>query len=233
MSKTIVVLANSKKPSGRCIAGRAVIKRKGQLQFGGWIRPVSSMGGIRLTDSKFEEGGQPQLLDIVRVPITKHDPKKEQPENYLIDPQYYWEKKGRLSPTKLVELVEEPDTLWLRDALHSDYVTAESIVEKPPDQSLYFIRSEILILNLYWWSGRKQTKAMFHYRGINYNLKVTDPAVLRFAERQFPEQGASDKRLTLPNSDNYYLCISLAGEWKNKHYKLVAGIIDASEQSIE
>ena len=36
--KTILCLANSRRPGGRCVAGKEKINN----QFGGWVRPVSN-----------------------------------------------------------------------------------------------------------------------------------------------------------------------------------------------
>ena len=63
--KRIVCLANSRKMSGRCIAGLEI---EGD-QVGGWIRPVSnrSTEEISLFEQRFEDGSEPDLLDIVEV----------------------------------------------------------------------------------------------------------------------------------------------------------------------
>jgi len=39
-SKTIVVLANSVRSSGRCLAGKEVVWTGADWSVGGWIRPV-------------------------------------------------------------------------------------------------------------------------------------------------------------------------------------------------
>ncbi len=235
MVKTIVVLANSRKHTGRCIAGRTVSLINDQLKFGDWIRPVSSEGEIKAADSKLKDGGQPQLLDIIQIPVIEHCPIQGQPENYLVDPQYPWKKIDQLPLMQLGELVEQPTTLWLEDVFHTDYVTAQAIVEDPPSQSLYLIRPENLCLNLYWWEGKKRVKTVFLYNGTEYELQTTDSLVWEFASSQFPDQGALDKRIKLPNEDNYYLCVSLAGLWelKRRHYKLVAAIIDENGRGVE
>lgn len=232
MVKAVIIFANSSKPPGRCIAGRELADTK-KRKYGGWIRPVSAGGAITIRDSKLEDGSQPQLIDIVNIPIIKHSPKPGQPENYLIDPEHGWQRAGKLPPRHLEELVEEPDDLWLSDRSHPDFVTSEFIAEKPPKQSLYLIRPNGLSLNMFWWGSRKRLKVVFRYEGTTYGLQVTDPEIWGLVRSIFPGQMDSDKEIELKNGDDYYLCVSLAGQWEKKHYKLVAGIIDSKGQKTE
>ena len=137
MKKNLVILANSDKHSGRCIAGREIFEVSEQCRFGGWIRPVSPTGPLGFFDRRLTNGDDPQLLDIVKVRLLKHEPKPGQPENYLIAKDYEWRKVGRIKPKQLRGLVEKPSSLWVMSEINLDYVTAESIVKEPPSQSLY------------------------------------------------------------------------------------------------
>ena len=91
-SKTILCLANSRKISGRCIAGREWAN--GGL--GGWIRPVSTRenGELSEEDRRFENGRDPRVLDIIRIPLLEPKPRAFQVENHLIDADYYWTLEG-------------------------------------------------------------------------------------------------------------------------------------------
>ena len=87
-TKTIMCLANSRKPGGRCVAGRSISNNT----FGGWIRPVSARPGGELSpsDRRFAEGIEPSLLDIMHVKFLNQSPHAYQPENHTIDDQEYW-----------------------------------------------------------------------------------------------------------------------------------------------
>src|ERR1700744_6789351 len=71
-SKTILVLANSRKISGRCVAGKELVG----TGFGGWIRPVSlrPAGELSEADRQFQDGTDPKLLDVVEIPMSRHLP---------------------------------------------------------------------------------------------------------------------------------------------------------------
>ena len=71
-TKRIVCLANSRKLSGRCIAGRELIN-----DFpGDWIRPVSTREHQEVSEyeRQYNDGSDPKLLDILDIPLQKHQP---------------------------------------------------------------------------------------------------------------------------------------------------------------
>ena len=87
--KRIACLANSRKPQGRCIAGKEIL---GNEQLGGWIRPVSDRPGEEVSqiERQYENGGGPQLLDVIDIPLRLALPKNHQQENWLLDPDRRW-----------------------------------------------------------------------------------------------------------------------------------------------
>ncbi len=98
--KTFTCLANSRKMSGRCIAGKE--------KDGSWVRPVSSRdtGELSENDRRFKDGTYPQVLDIVLVTMKEPRPHAFQTENHLIDDGYYWSKAGEATYPQLVELID-------------------------------------------------------------------------------------------------------------------------------
>jgi hypothetical protein len=87
-TKTIICLANSRKITGRCVAGKVT---DGET-IGEWIRPVSARqtGELSEEDRRFQNGTDPGLFDIVRIPMIEPRPNGFQTENHLIDDGYYW-----------------------------------------------------------------------------------------------------------------------------------------------
>jgi hypothetical protein len=83
--KRIACLANSRKPSGRCIAGIEVADQ----QRKGWIRPVSDRPNQAVSEyeRQYEDGSDPTVLDIIDVPLLRHTPHTFQRENWLLDPE--------------------------------------------------------------------------------------------------------------------------------------------------
>src|ERR1019366_8370022 len=92
-TKRIVCLANSRKYSGRCVAGVEVVQGKS----GAWIRPVSSRPNEQLhaDECSYEDGVEVRVLDIIDVPLGLHRPHGHQTENWLTAPSKKWTKYGR------------------------------------------------------------------------------------------------------------------------------------------
>jgi hypothetical protein len=85
-TKTIVCLANSRKVSGRCIAG----KEYADGVFGDWIRPVGARADEEISedDRRYRSGDYAKLLHIVAIPMTRPVPDGFQIENRRIDDEF-------------------------------------------------------------------------------------------------------------------------------------------------
>ena len=72
--KRIICLANSRKLSGRCIAG-VEISRYGSAA--GWIRPVSAREHEEVSEHErqYEDGSDPRVLDVIDIPFVTPRPK--------------------------------------------------------------------------------------------------------------------------------------------------------------
>ena len=103
--KRIVCLANSKKMSGRCVAGREVAATGPRP----WVRPSEE---VSENERQYEDGSDPKLLDVINVPLLQHHPHACQTENWLLDPDQYWERIRRADWSELLNYVENPDVLW-------------------------------------------------------------------------------------------------------------------------
>lgn len=109
-TKKIVCLANSRKHSGRCIAGKEVLPDG----YGKWIRPVSTRPSAEISEEerRYENGVLAKVFDIISIPVIGAAPQLHQSENYLIDAGYYWVKNGNLPWIDVRQLVDEPTTIW-------------------------------------------------------------------------------------------------------------------------
>src|SRR5581483_3880507 len=110
-TKTIICLANSRKITGRCVTGKEI----GGGKVGGWIRPISARptGELSEEDRRFENGQDPKLLDVVRIPMADPQPHGFQTENHLIDDGYYWTKEREASWDELQAAVDKVSgALW-------------------------------------------------------------------------------------------------------------------------
>src|SRR5690554_285685 len=109
--KRIVCLANSRKLTGRCLAG--IELRDGRRQ--GWIRPVSAREheAVSEYERQYEAGSDPRPLDVMDVPLLEPRPKDHQQENWLLDPDSYWRRVGRLEWHDLHALGGPVQRLWV------------------------------------------------------------------------------------------------------------------------
>lgn len=226
--KRLLCLANSKKMSGRCVAGREVL----DIGPGPWIRPVSARPTEEVSEDErqFPDGSDPQVLDIIDVPLLQHQPHACQTENWLLDPEYYWEKVRSVGWKELQQFVEHPATLWSNT--RSTYNGAnDEILQADADHltsSLVLIRVPTLELRVFapgaaFGNPKRRVQGVFQHRGVCYALWVTDPVIERDCKAQ------ADGTYTLGQC---CLCVSL-GEPMQKQsgefcrYKLVAAVIQS------
>lgn len=112
IAKRILCLANSRKFSGRCLAGKEL---PADGSPGAWLRPVSNRPSQEVSERErqYQDGSDPQVLDIIDVPIRKAVAKDYQSENWLLDPERYWVQVGRARWKDLGRFADAPDVLWL------------------------------------------------------------------------------------------------------------------------
>ena len=216
---TFVCLSKSKKNNEFCVAGK-VINSDGTV--GGWIRPINQHGDINNHDCLYQDGSYAKPLEIIKIPLKKHLPKKFQVENHLIDESIYWVKKGdyNVAHESLMSLCDYPKALWSNNSQTSsgknDQVSPEEATIL--NESLYFIYvGSIIFFTSRWNQEKLKVRAEFIYNNVTYNLKVTDLAWIEYFD---------DKDLGSYNKENTFLTVSLALEtFGGFHYKLIAEII--------
>ncbi len=219
--KTIVCFANSRKTSGRCIAGK---EWQGGTA-GEWVRPVSTRSTHEISEEerRYENGRDTQLLDIVLVPCESYRPLPHQRENHVIDPGYYWALQGTLAWKDIFGWLDHPDTLW--GAGESSYAGLNNRVATGHEEgsSLYLILVERLRLLVgrkapEYPDSKRAVRGEFSYQGLTYRMDVTDPAI----EREYLGQVDGQYDIAKP-----VLCVSLGDWYKGYYYKLVAAILHA------
>src|SRR5258708_21891940 len=219
--KTIVCLANSRKLSGRCVAGKVLEKGK----IGPWLRPVSNRVNEEVSEDErqYSDGSDPQILDIIDIPVLEPRPKSFQTENYLIDPDFYWERKGRASWKEVEKWTDSPKALWLNtDSTYAGLNDRVSVKEAAClTNSLYLLQLDDVKLHVFapgaaFGNPKRRVQARFEYRGVSYWLRVTDPTY---------------ERTYLKKADGAYnlgqclVAVSLGEPFDGHCYKLVAAII--------
>lgn len=225
-TKRIVLLANSRKHNERCMAGREI----NSGLYAGWIRPVSARTGegVDWYERAYATKTEPQLLDIVDVPIRKYKPHANQTENWLLYPHARWNKVGALTFAQATQLAETPAVLWNTGSStnhnRNDKVSAASA--KTFTNSICMIKVNALRVRVWapgsdFGNNKRRVQASFSYNNILYSMWLTDAALEEYYYRQ-------------PNGIfNYGEClvtVSLSephatSNGEINHYKLVAAII--------
>lgn len=217
--KTIVCFANSRKTSGRCIAG----KEWNNNVVGSWIRPVS----IRFTheiseeERRYQNGLHPKLLDIINIPCDVSQPVSHQGENHVIDPDYYWVKIGIIRWEDIQIFIDTPPSLWSLG--HGSYTGLNNRVALGRENgiSLHLISVERISLLVgkkapEYPDSKRAVRGEFVYNGSTYRMDITDPAI----EQNYLSQ--ADGRYEVSNP---ILCISLGDLYDGYFYKLIAGVL--------
>ena len=215
--KTFVCFANSRKVSGRCVAGKELIHGKSA----GWIRPVSSRSTheISIDERRYQDGRDPDLLHILTVQFLAAQALPHQPENHQIDDRYCWSQQGTLDFRNIDAWLDTPATLW--DAGHSGYAFTNNRVPETVTStaSLYLIRVPSLTLVVGSKSvdyPKRIVRGEFTHGGCCYCLAVTDPQV----EAAYLAQ--PDGRYTL---NEPVLTVSLGDPFQGFFYKLIAAVL--------
>ena len=220
--KRIICLANSRKMSGRCIAGKEI---SAAGDPGAWVRPVSGRPSEEVSEyeRQYQDGSDPRVLDIIDVPVLNRQPKDYQQENWLIDNRRYWVNAGRIAPGQLNEITDTAPTLWRNDNSTFNGLNDRVPLDVARDlrDSLRLIKVTNLTLAVSapgadFGNYRRSVQGRFRYNGADYWLRVTDPVY----ERRYLQQPDGDYPI-----GECFLTISLGEPFQGHSYKLIAAII--------
>jgi hypothetical protein len=189
-----------------------------------WIRPVSARerGELSEAERRFQDGSDPRLLDIVGIPVHRHEPNAYQSENWVIDYRFYWNKVGEGTAEMLPGLVDHRD-LWLAGSTSTWHGTNDQLslaLALTCADSLRFLSVSDLRYRVFaprkdFGEPKRRVMAEFTHLGAEYGLWVTDPLV----ERQLLAQDDGEYHV-----GNAYLTVSLGEPYDGFVYKLVAAV---------
>jgi len=224
--RDIVILANSRKFNGHCIAGK-------DLRTGEWIRLINNKqepftGNDLLFLCNRDSG--PELLECYTIPFSEKCPEYYQPENERISGKK-WKHLNQYPFEKIGELEDSQPYEWLGNrtydlAEHYDRILPDSIKKQPIRKSLIFHKigypsDEAEVIYFVEKKGFRPS-LRFTCGGLRYTLKITDinipqdPVVRPVTERM----------------KSAYATIGLGQSFEaanNAHFKLVVGIIRTTE----
>ncbi len=229
-NKRLLVLANSYKYGGRCIAGRELLSDGDKYRPGNWIRPLSSREGGEFSQRELYLSSRQTVKvgDVVEIPVKAPAGDPIQPENWHIHSGTWKALSSKKPLPPLTWLEETPAHLWLDPGERCDRISARALRLRPPRQSLYLIRPENLRLqvNADGLTGQPRRRALFRYGHRDYDFHVTDPVIWETYLCRVPATHEEPLTFSLPSVDNVLLCISLTREFHEYHYKVVATIFE-------
>lgn len=201
MARQIVILANSRKLSGRCVAGKD--------SEGNWIRLTK--GGHRPVPTS--EAVNYPLAAVVEVEDLTNTPSPEY--NFHTENSVYSRTRyvGNLRQNLIERYLDEPEDIFGTGR----YLTEEDAQDL--DYSLLFVEVQNLCLYYrdYGQYGYK-LRGDFQYNGEEYtDISVTDS----YVEERFRNFGHQ----YVVNYAEAYITVSLGEIFKGCSYKLISGVI--------
>lgn len=204
MKIQILLLANSKKLGGRCLAGL-------RTDNWTWVRPVSiTQHGAIATKECEVVGGLLRPLDLIVCDVDKHVPLPHQSENFLV-------KKGSIRLLSHVSLNHVESNLKKVSKIYPYFIRApypsippSYFAEKLEAQSsLALVEVESAVID-------ETRHIKFKHKNVDWKLKLTDEHFLMSAGAE--KVGPA------------YLCVSVGEYWQkmDAHWKFIAGIIPIS-----
>lgn len=198
----MIIMTKSSKIGNYCIAGV-------DINTGEWIRVVSDDEEIRgaLTDENitYEDGTQCEILDIVKVPYIENVGDRLQPENILLDREYYIEKEDEATLEDVLSLHQVEQHRYLfgtgYSSIKTDYLDERNVYD-----SLALIQVQNLIFN---WKrnkkGKLKLRLTFDYNDRIYtDIPVTDPKFYGVKDGEEYEKAIVVMSLGVPQEGRCY-----------------------------
>jgi hypothetical protein len=214
----IICLANSRKHSGRCVAG---LRTDGR----GWLRPVTTEGPLNRRHYVLDDNTEAMVLDILNVNLERPDPKPYQPENWVIG-SLPWQLVARPAQERYISFLREhiePGPQLFGNI--SDRLGLKTLQETPAIASLALVHpSDISWIVTTSIKGKRQVRVRFSLQKIFYNLVITDP----YWERRLSlllEGYYNSSQIGIESINEILFTISLGGPFQGECYKLVASVI--------
>jgi hypothetical protein len=230
VTKDIIILANSVKKKGHCIAGKDTTTRE-------WIRLINNF--------KFESGDAtpffppglkklcgdrdgPELGAHVQIRFSGPCPIYCQPENWEIDGTP-WKIQDKFSDEKLRSLIDKEYPIWLGNSTYGqpDSISSSICNDKEPlKSSLVFLeltaskhKPQSYIATNYFGDDSPHLK--FLLNGIEYDLPIKDHEFRSKLLEGEIKPGEYDSLLVT-------LGVGQLFEEMQAHYKLIVGIVQSS-----
>ncbi|MGF1583423.1 MAG: DUF488 family protein [Gemmataceae bacterium] len=236
MRKRILVLANSYKYDGRCVAGRELVDNGfGAYRPSGWVRPISGSedGEWEPHELHMAPGRPIRVGDVIDIPVTQYADDFVQPENWYCQSPKNWTLVSNGIGEAIKFFEEFPRDLYGVSADKNDRVARDYYLQRPPRQSLCLIRPKAFNVQISSDPETQQVKlrALFRYNHATYNLAITDPLFLSSHYDRPRNYNNEIYTIRIPCGDNLLLCVGLTREYEGYHHKIVATVLEEAIMS--
>ena len=212
MYKKIVLLAKSKKHQNYCVAGKDV-------DTGEWVRLISEEeeihNAVRPENLIYSDETEAQILDVIRAKVKEVDEENinpNQPENYILDKNYYLTKIEE-ETYNLDDMIDNTERIFFNDM---NSISVEDLQDIDNIHSLVLIEPDIVRVRI---KNETDLIANVWYKGVWYNnLTITDSRFNREYYNEIIDEPRSFR--------DFKIGVSLAEEYNNRHYKLIASVIE-------
>lgn len=212
-AERMLVLASSRKPGGRCIAGLSLSEHR-------LVRPVSgASGAIDLSDCGLES--YPQEFDVVTFHHEGPDGDVTQPENLLVDGTP-WTVEASMEPAQAAPLLDplvQPGEIVFGNRGRA---VPHHVAEEGMEESLCLVEPSMLGFEL---TADGKPRALFECGATQWDLQLTDHRVRPRLLRQSPGLYDLDD-IGFGQPARVFLLLSLATPHNEWHTKLAAAVLD-------
>ncbi len=178
-------------------------------------------------ERRYQDGSDPAVLDVIRVPLVEPRPHSFQQEDWLLDPNFYWQKAGHLGWADLQRFLDPAVPLWINHQNSGNGLNDRIILAQANQltSSLRLIHVDRLTIRVFrpgaaFGNPKRRVQGQFENAGTRYHLWITDPVY----EQRYLAQ--ADGNYELGES---CLTISLGEPYEGYAYKLIACVIERRE----
>lgn len=222
--KRILVLANSSKSPGRCVAGIEILSETPEgISFGDFIRPIDMTqpeGSIK-DDTATINGCMVRPMDILDLEVCKQADDPNHPEDWIICQGSDWQLRGRLSVDRLKELPHAPMDRWGRDKAIVPGSAKTTIQLIKTNQKLH-VHGRVVSSS----TGHLRAEKRLHFNGLD--ISVTDT---EFIERHGLDQINDGNGKVIEIEEGSFIVLSLTPPFEpyncgtKYQYRVAAAII--------
>ena len=229
--KTILVLANSLKKGGRCVAGIEATRVGGdQYVLGQWIRPVDQeqAEGTIPSHRTLLDGRYIKPLDLVTIPFLESANDSYHPEDVKIDGTKKWRLVGHMDAKDVFShLPDETEDLWGAASAYSRKVQPKNGIRTlriiKPTGKCYVsaFRDETL------WGVKHRRLLYVEHKRLMHEFSIDDPCFSR--RHNLSPDSVGDKQVRIDLDPTRTIIVaSLTKPWEKDgmQYKIAAAIFE-------